>query len=217
MIDVVFPCLDEAAALPWILRRLPRGYRAIVADNGSTDGSAQVAARLGATVVHVPQRGFGAAVDAGVRSATADVVCICDADGTFDPQQFPRVVDPVVDGAADLVLGRRRPASRTAWPMHGRAANALLAARISRRESVTIHDIGPMRACRRAALLDLGLVDRRFGYPLEMVLRAARNGWRITEVDVDYLARAGGTKSKVTGSVRGSLRAARDMRTVLAR
>lgn len=217
MIDVVFPCLDEAAALPWILRRLPREYRAIVADNGSTDGSAQVAARLGATVVHVPQRGFGAAVDAGVRFATAEVVCICDADGTFDPQQFPRVVDPVVDGAADLALGRRRPASRAAWPMHGRAANALLAARISRRASVTIHDIGPMRACRRDALLELGLVDRRFGYPLEMVLRAARNGWRITEVDVDYLARAGGTKSKVTGSVRGSLRAARDMRTVLAR
>src|SRR5215213_8315106 len=108
-VDVVLPCLDEAASLPWVLSRLPVGYRAIVADNGSTDGSAAVAARHGAAVVPVPQRGFGAAAHAGLEVATAGFVCFCDADGSMDPAQLPRVLDPVRAGNADLVLGRRRP------------------------------------------------------------------------------------------------------------
>src|SRR5688572_7766956 len=112
MTDVVLPCLDEAAALPWVLARIPDGYRAIVADNGSTDGSPEVAAACGAVVVRVPQRGFGAAVHAGLltahRLASAgtvddDLVCVLDADGSFDPAQLSRVADPVRDGAADLV------------------------------------------------------------------------------------------------------------------
>src|SRR5215510_14589354 len=107
MTDVVLPCLDEAAALPWVLSRIPAGYRAIVADNGSTDGSAQVAATHGTTVIAVAQRGFGAAAHAGLLAATADVVCFLHADGSFDPAQLPRVADPVVIGGADLVLGRR--------------------------------------------------------------------------------------------------------------
>ncbi|WP_170318819.1 glycosyltransferase family 2 protein, partial [Allorhizocola rhizosphaerae] len=106
MIDVVLPCLDEAAALPWVLSRLPSGYRAIVADNGSTDGSAEIAAERGAVVVHVPRRGFGAAVHAGLEAATSDLVCIVDADGSLDPAQLPRVSGPVLAGRADLVLGR---------------------------------------------------------------------------------------------------------------
>src|SRR3954465_12595475 len=97
-VDVVLPCLDEAASLPWVLSRLPAGFRAIVADNGSTDGSAQIAAGLGATVVPVPQRGFGAAAHAGLEVATAEFVCFCDADGSMDPAQLPRVLDPVRAG-----------------------------------------------------------------------------------------------------------------------
>src|SRR5256886_7643275 len=96
-VDVVLPCLDEAAALPWVLSRIPTGYRAIVADNGSTDGSPDLAAEHGALVVHVPRRGFGAAAHAGLEAATAPVVCFLDADGSFDPVQLPRVVDPVRD------------------------------------------------------------------------------------------------------------------------
>src|SRR5687767_1251107 len=106
VIDVVLPCLDEAAALPWVLDRMPDGYRPIVADNGSSDGSAQIALSLGAIVVHCPQRGFGAAVHAGLCAATADVVCVVDADGSLDPVQLPRVADPVVNNVSDLVLGR---------------------------------------------------------------------------------------------------------------
>ena len=216
-VDVVLPCLDEAASLPWVLSRLPDGYRAIVADNGSTDGSAAIAAEHGATVVGVPQRGFGAAAHAGLLTATADVVCFCDADGSMDPAQLPLVAGPVLTGDADLVLGRRRPTSRGAWPVHARVANTALGVMLRRRTGLSLHDLGPMRAARREALLGLGLTDRRFGYPLEMVTRAADEGWRIREVDIAYFPRAEGTKSKVTGTVGGTVRTIRDMRGVLAR
>jgi glycosyltransferase involved in cell wall biosynthesis len=216
MTDVVLPCLDEAAALPWVLSRIPAGYRAIVADNGSTDGSPEVAAAHGATVVSVPQRGFGAAAHAGLLAATADLVCFLDADGSFDPAQLPRVVDPVRAGTADLVLGRRRPTTRAAWPAHARLANTLLAWRLRHAVGAPLHDLGPMRAAHRTDLLALNLRDRRFGYPLEMVIAAARAGWRIAEVDVDYAPRTAGTRSKVTGTIRGTARAVRDMARVLA-
>src|SRR3954463_5800248 len=123
MIDVVLPVLDEREALPWVLGRFPDGYRPIVVDNGSTDGSAAVARRLGARVVAEPQRGFGAACFAGLTAATADVVCFMDCDATLPPAQLVRVAAPVEQGSADLVLGARRPVSRGVWPWHARAAN----------------------------------------------------------------------------------------------
>jgi glycosyltransferase involved in cell wall biosynthesis len=214
--DVVLPCLNEAAALPWVLSRIPAGYHPIVADNGSTDGSPQIAAAHGATVIHVPQRGFGAAAHAGLTAATATIVCFLDADGSFDPTQLPRVADPIRAGTADLVLGRRRPTTRYAWPAHARLGNAVVAWRLRRAAGIPVHDLGPMRAARRSPLLALDLADRRFGYPLEMMVKAARAGWRITEVDIDYAPRAAGTRSKVTGTVRGTARAVRDMAKVLA-
>jgi glycosyltransferase involved in cell wall biosynthesis len=215
-VDVVLPCLDEAASLPWLLSRLPAGYRAIVADNGSTDGSAAIAADHGATVVTVPQRGFGAAAQAGLEAATADLVCFCDADGSMDPAQLPRVADPVRSGEYDLVLGSRRPV-RGAWSPHARVANTAVTRMLRQRTGLRLHDLGPMRAGRRRALLDLGITDRRFGYPLEMVTRAADAGWRVHEVDVDYGPRTAGSRSKVTGTVLGTVRTIRDMRAVLAR
>ena len=212
---VVLPCLDEAAALPEVLGGLPPGYTAIVADNGSTDGSAEVARAHGATVVQASPRGFGAACHAGLMAAQPDddVVCFVDADGSLDLRQLPRVADPVLAGAADLVLGRRRPTARGEWPPHARLGNAVLARSIRRRTGYAVQDLGPMRACRHSALVALDLRDRRFGYPLEMVTRASGAGWRVLEVDVDYLPRTG--KSKVTGTVRGTARAVRDMRRVL--
>lgn len=212
---VVLPCLDEAGALPEVLAGLPAGYRAVVADNGSTDGSAQIARDLGALVVPASPRGFGAACHAGLLAADPDddVICFADADGSLDLRQLPRVADPVLTGTVDLVLGRRRPTTRGAWPPHARLGNAVLARAIRRRTGYDVHDLGPMRACRRSSLLQLDLQDRRFGYPLEMVTRAAGAGWRVIEVDVDYLPRTG--RSKVTGTVRGTARAVRDMRRVL--
>ncbi|MEW9531233.1 glycosyltransferase family 2 protein [Microbispora sp. NPDC049125] len=210
-IDVVLPCLNEEAALPWVLARMPYGYRPIVVDNGSTDRSAEIAAAHGALVVREPRRGFGAACHAGLLAATAEVVCFMDADASLDPRQLPRVADPVLEGGSDLVLGRRMP---HAGPVHARVGNAVLARHLRRRAGVPVRDLGPMRACPRAALVALELADRRFGYPLEMVLRAAAAGWRVTETTVDYLPRAG--RSKVTGTVRGTARAISDMRRVMA-
>ena len=211
LVDVVLPCLDEAAALPYILSRMPDGYRAVVVDNGSTDGSARLAADLGALVVHEPKRGFGSACHAGLRAATAPVVCFCDCDGSLDPAQLPRVAGPVLDGDADLVLGRRRPTTAGAWPPHARVANWVLARRL-RRTGIAVRDLGPMRAARREGLLGLAQRDRRSGYPLEMVLAAGRAGWTIAETDVDYAPRSG--KSKVTGTVSGTVQAVRDMNRV---
>ncbi len=214
IVDIVLPCLDEAAALPQVLRALPPGYRAIVVDNGSTDGSAAVAASHGAVVVHESRRGYGAAVHTGIEVASSSVVCVLDADGSVSPTVLPAMVDPVLSGQADLVVGRRVPTTRDAWPWHARAANATLAA-LMRRKGLPVHDIGAVRVFRRAAMLALEVRDRGFGYPLEVLLRAQAAGWRVAELDVPYGPRAEGTKSKVTGSARGTARAIRDMAGVL--
>jgi glycosyltransferase involved in cell wall biosynthesis len=213
MPDVVLPVLDERDAIPWVLERMPAGYAPIVVDNGSTDGSGELAASLGARVVREPRPGFGAACFAGLTAAEAELVCFMDCDASFDPRELSRVTDPVAAGAADLVLGARRPAADAAWPPHARLANAVLVLELRRRTGVRVTDIGPMRAARREALLALGIRDRGFGWPLEMVLRAARADWRIEEAPVTYLAREG--RSKVTGTVRGTVRAVRDMAAVL--
>lgn len=212
--DVVLPCLDEAAALPAVLAALPPGFRPLVVDNGSTDGTPEVARRLGARVVHEPRRGYGAAVHSGIEHADTDIVCVIDADGSLDPAQLPRLVEPVLAGRADLAVGRRIPTGRGCWPWHARAGNALLAG-LLRRRGLPVHDIGPVRAFRRADVLALGITDRAFGYPLELLLRAAERSWRVVELEVSYGPRAKGTKSKVSGSVRGTLRAVNDMAAVL--
>jgi len=211
--DVVLPVLNEATALPWLLARFPPSYRPIVVDNGSTDGSGDIARELGALVIHEPILGFGSACWAGLEAATDDVVCFCDADGSLDPSDLPLVAEPVLRDDADLVMAARRPVAKGAWPAHARFANRALAWELRRRTGLPLSDLGPMRAVRRQRLLALGMQDRRFGWPLEMVLRAADAGWRIDEVTVDYHARSG--RSKVTGTVRGTMRAVRDMAGVL--
>jgi dTDP-L-rhamnose 4-epimerase len=212
MPDVVLPVLNEVDALPSVLNELPPGFSPIVVDNGSTDGSPSVAGALGARVIIEPRRGFGAACFAGLLASTTDIVCFMDCDGSLDPRDLPRVASPVADNAADIVLGRRSASG--AWPAHARIANRVVALELRRRFGVPLHDIGPMRAARRASLLDLGLCDRRFGWPLEMVVRACEQRWRVAEVPVSYRPRIG--RSKVTGSVIGSLKAARDMARVLS-
>ena len=213
-VDVILPALDEERALPALLAALPAGYRAIVVDNGSTDGTAAVAAAGGALVVHEPRRGFGSACRAGLVAASAHVVCFMDADGSFDPRDLPKVADPVLRGDADLVLAARR-AAPGAWPVHARLANRVLSFELRRRLDLPLHDLGPMRAARRDDLLALGIEDRRSGWPLEMVVLAARAGWRIDETTVAYAPRLG--RSKVTGTVRGTARAVADMDRVLRR
>jgi len=207
--DVILPVLDEVDAIAWVLDRMPPGYRPIVVDNGSSDGSADLARSLGAEVVVEPVPGFGSACWAGLVAATADVVCFMDCDASLDPHELPIVAGAVVDGDADLVLGARRGAG----PLHARLANRVLALELRRRTSLRLTDIGPMRAARTQPLIALGIVDRRFGWPLEMVLRAAGAGWTVREVPVRHHPRRG--RSKITGTVRGTARAVRDMAAVL--
>jgi glycosyltransferase involved in cell wall biosynthesis len=212
MIDVILPVLNESLAIPGVLGRIPAGYRPIVVDNGSTDGSAELASSLGATVVIERCRGFGAACWAGLNEASAEVVCFMDCDGSLDASDLPRVAVPILSGQADLAISRRI-AAPGAWPVHARFANRVLARQVRRRCGLALRDIGPMRAARREGLLRLELNDRRFGWPLEMVVRAAEAGWKVIEVDAPYTKRAG--KSKVTGTFRGTVRTVRDMRAVL--
>lgn len=212
-VDVVLPCLDEAAALPGVLAAMPPGYRPIVVDNGSTDGSPEVAAAHGATVVLEPRPGYGSAVHTGLLNAGSEIVCFLDADGSLDPADLVGLVSAVAGGAR-LALGRRVPVARGAWPWHARLGNRLLASLV-RRRGLPVTDLAPARAVRREDLLDLGVTDRAFGYPLELLLRAADARWPVAELDVAYRPRTAGTRSKVSGSALGTARAVRDMATVL--
>ncbi|MHB8657658.1 MAG: glycosyltransferase family 2 protein [Solirubrobacteraceae bacterium] len=209
VIEVILPVLDEAASIPGVLTAMPEGFIPLVIDNGSQDGSAEVAAWHGARVVHEPREGFGAACYAGLLAATSGVVCFMDCDGSLDPSELPRVADPVLRGEVDLNLGARI-LGRGAMPWHARLANRTLAFELRRRTGAQLTDLGPMRAAAREALLALELEDRRSGWPLEMVLRAAAAGWRIGEVGVAYQPRSAG-RSKVSGSLRGTTCAVRDM------
>ncbi|MGV1036497.1 MAG: glycosyltransferase family 2 protein [Candidatus Nanopelagicales bacterium] len=212
-VDVVLPCLNEALALASVLRDLPTGYRAIVVDNGSTDDSAQIANELGALVVRESMPGYGAACHRGLVTATAELVAFCDADASMTLAALPTLVEPVEAGRADMALGRRVPTQAGAWPLHARLANRYLAWRVRSMTGIAVRDIGPIRVARRRVLLDLGVADRRFGYPLETLIRAGQAGWRIEEFPIDYEPRLG--RSKVTGTVHGVARAVRDMSAVL--
>jgi glycosyltransferase involved in cell wall biosynthesis len=212
-VTVVLPCLNEAASPPGVLAAIPDGYRPLVVDNNCTDETAEVARRHGADVVAEPRPGYGSAVHAGVEAATTPIVAVLDADGSLDPGVLPALVAELDD--ADMVIGRRRPVAGVRWPWHARLGTAAVCWRLRTRYGLPVHDIAPMRVARRQALLDLGVKDRRSGYPLELLVRAAEAGWRVVECDVAYGPRTGG-QSKVSGSLRGSLVAAHDFWRVMS-
>jgi hypothetical protein len=214
-VDVILPCLDEASALPIVLMSLPRGYRAIVVDNGSSDGSPEIAAQYGALVVNEERKGYGAACHAGLLAATAPLVAFADADASLDLAELPGLVELVYQGKVDLALGRRTGRSTAGWPWHARIANHALAWYLRHGVGLDVSDVPPMRVGRRAEMLQLAIQDRRSGYPLETLLRASRANWRICELDVSYQPRVG--KSKVTGTVSGTARAVKDMSAAILR
>ncbi|MCW2655613.1 MAG: glycosyl transferase [Mycobacterium sp.] len=207
-VTVVLPCLNEAASLPGVLAAVPVGYRPLVVDNNSTDGTGEVARRHGADVVIETRPGYGSAVHAGVVAATTPIVAVLDADGSLDPAELPLMVAEL-DRGADLVTGRRRPVRGLRWHWHARLGTAAVSWRLRTRYGLPVHDIAPIRVTRREPLVELGVVDRRSGYPVELLMRAAAAGWRVVERDVGYGPRTGG-KSKVSGSLRGSVIAAVD-------
>jgi glycosyltransferase involved in cell wall biosynthesis len=213
-VTVVLPCLNEADALPGVLAAMPVGYRPLVVDNNSTDDTAAVARSHGADVVAESRPGYGSAVHAGVVAATTPIVAVIDADGSLDPADLPRLVEELASGA-DMVIGRRRPVRGVRWPWHARLGTAVVCWRLRTRHGLCVHDVAPMRVVRRADLLALGVTDRRSGYPLELLVRAAAAGWRVVEHDVGYGHRTGG-KSKISGSVRGSATAVLDFWKVIS-
>jgi glycosyltransferase involved in cell wall biosynthesis len=213
-VTVVLPCLNEEESLPAVLSAIPVGYRALVVDNNSTDDTAGVAGRHGAEVVAEPRPGYGSAVHAGVVAAITPIVAVIDADGSMDPGELPRLVAALEQGA-DLAIGRRRPVPGLHWPWVARVGTVVMSWRLRTRHGLPVHDIAPMRVARREALLNLGVVDRRSGYPLELLVRAAAAGWRVVELDVSYGPRTGGT-SKVSGSLRGSITAILDFWKVIS-
>ncbi len=213
--DLVLPCRDEALALPELLSRVPDLFSVIVVDNGSRDNTAGVARSLGATVVVEPTPGYGAAVQAGVNAATADLVAVIDGDGTLDPVDLLPLVTAVAAGSCTLAVGRRRPTRAGLVPLSARLGNVAVTGWL-RHQGIAVHDIAPARVCRRSNLLALDVLDRRFGYPVELLIKAARAGWDVCEYDVSYGPRAAGTRSKVSGSLRGSVLAAADFVRVLS-
>ncbi|EID16348.1 hypothetical protein MXEN_04488 [Mycobacterium xenopi RIVM700367] len=202
-VTVVLPCLNEAESLPAVLAAIPDGYQVLVVDNNSTDDTVEVALRHGARVVTEPRPGYGSAVHAGVVAATTPIVAVIDADGSLDPGELPRLVAEVEAGA-DLAIGRRRPVPGLHWPWVARLGTVVMSWWLRTRHGLLVHDIAPMRVARRDALVKLGVQDRRSGYPLELLVRAAAAGWRVVEHDVVYGPRIAG-ESKVSGSLRGSV------------
>lgn len=212
-VTVVLPCLNEQQSLPGVLTAMPNGYQVLVVDNNCTDDTAAVARAHGARVVAESRPGYGSAVHAGVVAATTPLVAVLDADGSLDPAELPALVAEV-DRGADMAIGRRRPVTGLHWPWHARLGTAAVCWRLRQRYRLAVHDIAPMRVARREELLALGVTDRRSGYPLELLIRAAQAHWRVVERDVSYGPRTGG-KSKVSGSLRGSVIAALDFWRVI--
>jgi len=211
-IAVIIPALNEEESLPHVLAEL-RGSiidRVIVVDNGSTDRTAAVAAAGGALVVHEPQRGYGAACLTGIRAAhEADILVFLDADGSFDAGEIPLLVAPIERGEAELVLGSRLRGEREpgAMPVHALFGNWLVASIIHRLANIPLTDLGPFRAIRRQTLEQLQMQERTYGWPSEMIVKAARLGVPIREIPVGYRKRRGG-HSKVSGTWRGTFGAA---------
>ena len=209
--SAVIPALNEESSIGAVLGAIPRDLvrEIIVVDGRSRDRTAAIAAACGATVLDEPERGYGRACARGAAHAKTDLVVFLDADGAADPGQIRRLIEPIAQDRADLVLGSRLagPIAPRAMPAHQRMGNRLSASLIGILYGRRLTDLSPFRAVRRLPLAGLNLQDATYGWPTEMIVKALRAGWRVTEVPVACHPRIGG-RSKIGGTARGSVLAA---------
>jgi len=207
-ISVVIPAFNEEQAIGEVVRAVPidRIHDIVVVDNGSTDDTAAQASLAGARVVFEPRPGYGSACLAGAKAAAdADVLIFLDGDRSDDPRQLETVAAPVLDNRADLVIGSRIQGilEKGAMPLHGRLGNRFIVFLLRLLYGIDITDIGSFRAIKSQTLFDLKMEQMTYGWPVEMVVKAARKGLRIQSVPINYRRRIG--KSKVTGTIRGTI------------
>jgi glycosyltransferase involved in cell wall biosynthesis len=210
-VSVIIPTRNEASAISRVLADLPADLvtEVLVVDSNSTDGTPEIAAKMGARVVHEPQHGYGRACLKGLAIADApDVVVFLDGDYSDRPAELPLLLAPIAEGRADITLGSRLGEQRIvgALPWHAVFGNWLAASLIKLLYGVRISDLGPFRAARAEVLRELALEEATYGWAVEMILKGALKGFRIVEVPVSYYPRIG--KSKISGTVRGTLGAA---------
>ncbi len=213
-VAIIIPALNEEAALQRLLAELPTDFArwTIVVDNGSTDRTPMVARNAGAIVASEPTRGYGRACFKGFNTAVelgAEIVIFMDGDGSDDPADLPNMLMPLREGRADFVIGSRvsERSEAGAIPPQARLGNWLVSRMIQLLYSVQIHDIGSFRAVRCSTLQDLHMHEMTFGWPVEMLVKAARARYSITELPIHYRRRSHG-QSKVAGTLVGSVKAA---------
>ncbi len=207
-LSVVIPAFNEEQAIGEVVRAVPKDriHDIVVVDNGSTDNTASQASLAGARVVFEPRPGYGSACLAGAQAAAdADVLVFLDGDRSDDPRQLEMVAGPVMDDRADLVIGSRIKGilEKGAMPLHGRLGNRLIVLILRLLYGANISDIGSFRAIKSKTLFSLKMEQMTYGWPVEMVVKGARQGLRIQSVPIHYRRRIG--KSKVTGTIRGTI------------
>jgi glycosyltransferase involved in cell wall biosynthesis len=206
-ISIIIPTLNEAESIGQVLSEIPAELAAevLVVDGCSTDGTPAIALAAGAKVITEPRRGYGRACATGAAAACGEILVFLDGDGADDPRRLPDLLLPLRSGQADLVLGSRLlgDMKNGAMPGHQWFGNWLAARLLRLVLGLPLTDLSPFRAARRAMLLSLNLQEMTYGWPVEMITRAARQGWRVIEVPVGYRERIGG-HSKITGTWRGS-------------